>query len=37
VLTIEDVDFNYEKSKALVDVAIHLAGKKKRAAGTDER
>jgi outer membrane protein insertion porin family len=29
VLTGNDVDFNYNKSKALVDVAIHLEGKKK--------
>jgi outer membrane protein assembly factor BamA len=29
VLTANDVDFNYDKPKALVDVAIHLAGKKK--------
>jgi outer membrane protein insertion porin family len=29
VLTGNDVDFTYNKSKALVDVAIHLEGKKK--------
>jgi outer membrane protein insertion porin family len=29
VLTGKDVDFNYNKSKALVDVAIHLEGKKR--------
>jgi outer membrane protein assembly factor BamA len=28
VLTASDVDFNYDKPKAVVDVTIHLAGKK---------
>ena len=33
VLTADDVDFNFNKEGALVDVEIHLAGKKKKVNG----